>query len=344
MFSPSLLHHALLAELEPSHAFRGGDLRAHRARLTVELRRALGFQHLPAERTSLDPEVLWQRQMAFGRLEKLLFSAEPLARVPAYLALPTRGSPPFPVMICLQGHSSGQHVSLALDAEDETREISVAGGRDYGRQALAEGWAALCIEQRSLGERGERHQAHVNRYNPCHDAALHALMLGRTLLAERVYDVDRALDFIATRPELDSSRVGVMGNSGGGTVALWAGALLGRIGFVLASCALCTFRHSLMSVYHCADNYVPGLLRIAEMADVAGLVAPRPLLAVTGRDDALFPLAGVQACHEALARIYAAHGASARLRLIVAEGGHQFYPELAWPEVRRLTREAWSRA
>lgn len=336
MLSPSLLHHALLEKLEPSHAFRGGDLEAHRKRLQEALKHALGWQHLPAERAPLALERLWQLELDFGRALKLRFTSEPGADVPAYLVLPLRGQPPYPVMICLQGHTSGMHVSLALDADDETRVVDVEGGRDIGRQAAREGWAALCLEQRSLGERGERSQARVNLHNPCHDAALHALMLGRTLLGERIYDVARALDLIATLPELDSSRIGIMGNSGGGTVALWSGALLERIAFVLASCSLCTFRDSLMSVYHCADNYVPGVLRIAEMADVAGLVAPRPLLAVTGSDDPIFPLAGVRACFERLSGIYLAHGAEDRLSLVVAEGGHRFYPELAWPEARRL--------
>jgi hypothetical protein len=337
LLSPSLLHHALLAELEPSHAYRGGDLDEHRKSLREALKHALGWHHLPALSLPLAAERLWRRELDFGQVEKLRFASEPGSVVPAYLVLPAQGEPPFPVMICLQGHTSGMHVSVALDAADESRAIPVEGGRDIARQAAREGWAALCLEQRSLGERGERAQARVNLHNPCHDAALHALMLGRTLLGERIYDVDRALDLIASLPMLDASRVGIMGNSGGGTVALWSGALLDRLGFVLASCSLCTFRDSLMSVYHCADNYVPGVLRIAEMADVAGLVAPRPLLAVTGSEDPIFPLAGVRACFERLAEIYRAHGAEDRLALLVAEGGHRFYPELAWPVARRLS-------
>lgn len=342
LFSPSPLHHALLDRLTPSHAFDATDLAGWRAGLTTALRSALGFDALPTEHVPLAPVAVWRREYAWGRVEKLHFTSEPLADVPAYLALPHTGTPPFPVMLCLQGHSTGMHNSLGLASDDEMREIRVEGGRDFGRQALAEGYAALCIEQRSLGERRESHQPHVNQYNPCHDAALHALMLGRTLLGERVYDVERALDWIATRPELDRARVGIVGNSGGGTVALWAGALLPRIGFVLASCSLCRFRDSLMSVYHCADNYVPGILRVAEMADIAGLIAPRPLLAVTGRDDPLFPLSGVEACFARVAEVYAAHGASDRASLLIGEGGHRFYPESAWPEAHRLTRLAWA--
>ena len=89
---------------------------------------------------------------------------------------------------------------------------------------MARGIAALCIEQRSFGERRERHQGRVSTHG-CHDATMHALMLGRTLLGERVFDVDRGLDYLETRDDVDWSRVGIMGNSGGGTVSLFSAAV-----------------------------------------------------------------------------------------------------------------------
>jgi hypothetical protein len=338
--SPSVLHHALCDALEAELAFTADDPSAWRRRLRAELSRLLGLQHIPPNPTPRAPRRLWARTIGGHAVEKLVLSSEPGVEVPAYLAIPAGVPPPHRVMICLQGHTSGMHNSLGL-TQDESHEVEIEGGRDYARQALARGWAALCIEQRSLGERAEREQERVSFHNSCHDAAMHALLLGRTLLGERVYDVDRALDHVATRPELDSSRIGIMGNSGGGTVAIWAGALLDRIGFVMPSCSLCSFRASLMSIYHCADNYVPGILRVCELADVAGLVAPRPLCAVTGTSDPIFPLDGVRECFAALERIYAAHGAADRAELVIGPEGHRFYPELAWPVADRLLASAW---
>jgi len=296
----------------------------------------LGLNELAERRVPLDPRTLFSRELSVGSMEKIRFSSELGADVLAYLALPRAAAPPYPLMICLQGHSSGMHNSLGLRSDDEATEVEVEGGRDFARQALREGWAALCIEQRSLGQRAEQLQARTNRYNPCHDAALHALLLGRTLLGERLYDVERGIDYASTRPEIDLSRVGITGNSGGGTVAIWAAALLGRIGFAMPSCALCTFRDSLMSIYHCADNYVPGVLKVAEMADVAGLIAPRPMVVVTGEQDEIFPIEGVRRCHEAVRRVYTALGHDDRLVLAVGRGGHRYYPELAWPAARAL--------
>ena len=72
----------------------------------------------------------------------------------------------------------------------------------------------------------------------------------------------------------------------------------------MPSCYFCTFRDSIMSIPHCADNYVPGLLKVAEMSDVAGLCAPKPLVVVAGEQDDLFPIQGVRKAFEDLREIY----------------------------------------
>jgi acetyl esterase/lipase len=200
---------------------------------------------------------------------------------------------------------------------------------------MKRGFAALCIEQRAFGERAERVQEQRAQHG-CHDASMHALMLGRTLIGERVYDVDRGLDYLASRGDADMSRVGVMGNSGGGTISVFAAALLPRLAFAMPSCYFCTFRESIMSIYHCMDNYIPGLLPVAEMADVLGLFAPRPVVVVAGEHDEIFPIAATRSAFASLRRIYAACGAEERCRLVVGPEGHRFYADLAWPVLKEL--------
>jgi hypothetical protein len=85
-----------------------------------------------------------------------------------------------------------------------------------------------------------------------------------------------------------------------------------------------------MAIYHCADNYVPVILLDLELSDVVGCFAPKPLVVVAGRDDPIFPLAGVRACFDAIAGIYAAAGAADACRLVIGEGGHRFYEQAGW--------------
>ena len=335
--SPSVLHQRLMDQTEPSLAYRGGDFRTWRAKLRRKLRALIGA--MPRERVALNVRTLWRRDHPLGTIEKVAFAGEPGADTLAYVCLPKRAEPPYPFMICLQGHSTGMHNSIAVDLETNTKKIQVAGDRDFGLGCMARGVAALCIEQRSFGERSEKVQKKVSSHG-CHDAVMHSLMLGRTLAGERVFDVDRGMDYLAARGDADVKRIGVMGNSGGGTVSTYACALLPRLAFAMPSCSFCTYRDSIMSINHCADNYIPGLYPAADMADVMGLFAPRPLVIVAGRSDPIFPVAGVRKAFRQLKRIYRAAGAENRCHLVVGPEGHRFYADLGWrkmlAEIRRL--------
>jgi pimeloyl-ACP methyl ester carboxylesterase len=104
----------------------------------------------------------------------------------------------------------------------------------------------------------------------------------------------------------------------------------------MPSCYFCTFAASIMSIHHCLCNYVPGLLAEAEMADVLGLFAPRPVVVVAGEQDHIFPIEATGRAFERLRRIYAAAGVPDACRLVVGDAGHRFYADEAWPEMLEL--------
>lgn len=334
--SPSLYHHRKMRKIAPKYSFATADQpfdRWQRA-LRGKLKIALGIPQIRtgAEAVKLNARTLWKREHELGTIEKVVFTAQPGADVTAYLCLPKESTPPLGAMICLQGHSSGAHVSVGLPREDDGLQANIEGDRDFGLQCMARGMAALCIEQRSFGERREKDQQRISSHG-CHDAAMHALMLGQTLAGERVFDVDRGLDYLASRGDIDMKNVGVMGNSGGGTISIFAAALLPRLAFAMPSCSFCTYADSIMSIYHCADNYVPGLLQIADSADVLGLFAPRPVVIVAGKEDEIFPIKATRKAFRDLQNIYAAAGAKENCKLVVGSEGHRFYADQAWPEL-----------
>ena len=290
-----------LERTTPALRYTGGDVAAWQERLRPRLRELLGMPEPSA--LPLRARTLWRRELELGTVEKVVFTAEPHADVVAYFCVPYDRPAPYPAVICLQGHGAGMHISIARERDDESAPIEVEGDRDFALGALRHGFAALCIEQRSFGVRREQVQSAVSPHG-CHDAAMQALMLGRTLVGERVFDVDRGIDYLAQRGDVDLSRLGVMGNSGGGTASVYAAAVLDRVRFAMPSCAFCTYADSIMNIYHCADNYVPGLLRWAEAANVVGLFAPKPLVVVAGREDSIFPLAGVRRAYDSLRTIF----------------------------------------
>lgn len=328
--NPRRRHAELLARAPLRMRWRGGDFTAWRKNARRRLASLTGLDRILAqERPPLAVRRLWRREHELGVIEKLVFAAEPGADALAYLCVPRGFRAPGPFFICLQGHSSGAHNSVAVDKVDDTSPIEVAGDRDFGLACMRRGVAALCLEQRAFGGRAD-FPGSAAWVNTCHNPAMQALLLGRTLLAERVYDVDRAIDYLMTREDLDPGRIGVTGNSGGGTTSTFAGALLDRVTHVMPSCSFSGFAESIMSIDHCCCNYVPGLLDWGEAAEVAGLIAPRPLVIVNGDADPLFPVEAARREFARLRSIYAAAGAPELCRHAVCEGGHRYYADAAW--------------
>jgi len=241
--------------------------------------------------------------------EALAFESRDGSFVFAYLLKPKNVRPPLPVVICLPGHGRGVDDIAGIDADGRNRTIKTGYEYDYAVQVVEHGMAALAIEMFGFGCRRDPAARKAGAgQSSCQPAAGAALLLGETMAAWRTWDVMRACDFIATRKELDADRIGCMGISGGGTVTLYAAALEPRIRAAFMSCSLCMFRDCILSLAHCIDNYVPGILNWAEMSDIAGLIAPRPFFVESGEKDPIFPLAGSREAFDAVKHVYGVFG------------------------------------
>jgi len=112
------------------------------------------------------------------------------------------------------------------------------------------------------------------------------LVRGQTLLGKVLHDVRVALDYLATRPEVDPSRIGFIGHSYGGRMAIWASAFDERIRAAVSNCGCVNYRNSLtrdagIQMAFC----VPGILTLGDLEDVLRLAAPRALLIQAAEDD-----------------------------------------------------------
>lgn len=261
-------------------------------------------------------------------LYRLQLSLDSGDTIPAYLLKPKNAPIPYPVMICLQGHAPGMYISIG-EARTERDAKLIAGGRDIALQAVAHGWAALTVEQRGFGEQTEGDLT-------CNHLALNHMMQGGSLLGKRVQDISLAVDFISTQDDLNDQMIGTMGNSSGGTTSYFAACMEPRINLAIVSCAFCTYDRSWLKYPHCACGYVPDLLNIADMPELSALIAPRHLLIVAGKEDYLADIDGVREGYAIAQELYRE---KENVRLVEGEGGHQFYPELAWPIVDHFLKE-----
>jgi dienelactone hydrolase len=117
-------------------------------------------------------------------------------------------------------------------------------------------------------------------------AAHHRLLDGRTLMAAVLADAAIGHAVLAARPEVDPGRIGDLGHSMGGTTALFHAALDERVAFAASSCAACSYRQRMADGTGIeAASVIPGILALADLGEITGLIAPRPLLLVSATDD-----------------------------------------------------------
>jgi dienelactone hydrolase len=335
-FSPNSAHEAVFAKLPRLLAFRpDSDYSVWRKAVAEKFQEILGDMPEPV---GPDLKVEYDINRKDYRERFLSFASEDSCRVPCYLLTPHDAKKPLPVIICLQGHNSGMRLSVGRGSGLKDLVLVKKGHRDLALQAVAQGYAALAVEQRCFGLRKDYRPKSVRQNkHSCHHTAMTALLLGRTLLGERIWDVRKAIDILGTFPELDASRIGCVGHSAGGTIAYYAACIDERIKITVPSCAVCTFVDSIGTRDHCMDNYLPGILKYFDMGDIACLVAPRPLICIAGKQDRIFPLHGVQQAFDNISSIYEKANAGKMCRLIEGPGGHHFYPGPAWAAFKELS-------
>lgn len=322
---PQVLHESMLKRT-PRLRYQGGEVYAWQQKARERLSELLSLDDMPACEPALDVE--YERDQEDYHEYRFTFQTEPGYRVAAHLLIPHTVEKP-PVMICVQGHSTGMHISLGRPIY-ERDAASIAGDRDYALQSLREGYAALTLEQRAFGECGGTEKGPA-----CNLAGSTALILGRSLIGERVHDVMRTIDLLQTGLfPIDSTSISITGNSGGGTTCIYAAAMDPRIAACMPSCSFCGYLASIGEQQHCLCNYIPGIARDFDMGDLAAMIAPRPFVVINGKLDTTFPLESAQAQLDIARKVYDILGCADKCRLVVGQEGHRYYASLAWPALR----------
>jgi dienelactone hydrolase len=281
----------------------------------------------PAHRAPLNAEVLETKDLGAYTREKIAFDTRENLSTIGYLLLPKNAPRPLPGVVCFSGHGRGLPDILGIaDDGSQRTERNVGYAKEYALQCVEHGYATFAVEQLAFGtRRDDAARKAGSGVESCRPAACAALLMGQTMAGWRVWDAMRSIDYLTTRPEVDSSRVATLGASGGGTTSLLTAACDQRVKTAVVSAYFNTFRDSIVSISHCPDNYVPGMLRDMEMYDLSGLVAPRALFVESGRNDRIFPIAGSERAAAKARQIYAAFGVPDRFGYEIHDGGHEVH-------------------
>lgn len=275
---------------------------------------------LEEPRCELAPVISRRKRMDGYTREHVVFTSRQGLQVTAWVLVPEGLDAAAPGMICLQGHGAGKDAIVGIVEEPYQANFAL--------QAVKRGFVVIVPDMFGFGERRDKADiAEGPGKSSCRQPSLAGMMMGITVPGIRVYDVMRCVDYLQTRPECDPKRIGCMGISGGGTITTFAAAVDERIGAALISGYLSYWHDSVFNILHCEDNYVPGVLKWAEMPDIAGLIAPRPVFFENGTRDSIFPLKSARQAFKHVKSVYELLGCVGRCQMQVFEGEHKFCGE-----------------
>ncbi len=345
MINGDLCHELLLKNITPKLSFdEKKDDETRRKEIREKFISLTGLDKIAENATDPNFEVIFKEDKGNYFLTRFEFSSEVGERVPCYLLTPkTKGNgtktKKFPVAITLQGHVSGFHNSVGV----AKYPADFDGGlerRSMALQAVENGYVALAIEQRGMGERKptlKKRGADVN----CRFASFVAISMGRTLIGERVWDVSKAIDMLSNFPECDTDKIIITGNSGGGTTSYYAACFDERIKICAPSCAFCPYKSSVLDILHCECNQIPQAINYFEMQDLSELICPRELIIIAGEKDDIFPIEGVKEGYKTVEKIYGHYNAGSNCRLKITPKEHWWCTDIVWNAIGEAVKKLW---
>ena len=272
--------------------------------------------------------------------EKVVLQTTEDSLMPVYLLLPKERSDPPPLVIAFHGHGYGVKDIVGLWEDGEERDTPEGYHKDFAVALCRAGFAVAAPEISCFGER-QTDFSYLDKPvagsapTTCTHTAMLAFHLGISVVGLRVHDGMRLLDYLETRSDIDATRVGAMGISGGGMHTFFSTCLDLRIKACVVSGYYSSFRDSILAMSHCACNFVPGLGQFGEMHDLAGLIAPRPMLIEAGSYDPIFPIKAVRKGVRKGRAIYRTFGARDGISTDYFEGRHQISGQRAYEFLRQ---------
>ncbi|MBS1828687.1 MAG: acetylxylan esterase [Acidobacteria bacterium] len=276
-----------------------------RAQRRKELQAMLGLDPWPA-RTPLNVQIRGTLDRDDHTVEKITFESIPKFYVTANLYLPKQRRGKVPVIVYVCGHAM---------VPEGAKTYYQRHGISFARN----GYACLIVDPIQISEVFSLHHG------------VYALQLydwyarGYTPAGIDVWNAIRAIDYLASRPEIDIAKCGMTGRSGGAAMTWFTAALDDRIKVAAPVMGISTYLANLREdtqKRHC-DCMFPINFHRHDMTHQGALIAPRPLLMAHGKKDDLFPVPGYTKFEEMLTKLYKGYNHPERFTNIVVDTGHQ---------------------
>jgi dienelactone hydrolase len=302
------------------------DWQVRRAHILAHLQEVMGPLPGGERRVPLDVKVVETIDEPGYIRKKISFATEPGDRVPAWLLIPKGLKGRAPAMLCL-------HQTVAI-GKDEPVGLGGKENLRYAKELAERGYVAIAPDYPNFGE---------YRVDPYALGYASASMKG-------IWNHMRAVDLLASLPEVDPERIGVIGHSLGGHNAIFVALFDERIKAVVSSCGFNAFPRyyggNIAGWSH--GGYMPRLrskygLDLAavpfDFPELIAALAPRSVFVNAPKRDENFEVEGVRTCLEAAAPVYRLLGHPERLRAVYPEAEHTF-PREAREEADRFLDDA----
>jgi dienelactone hydrolase len=244
--------------------------------------------------------------------------------VPGFLLLPKGQSGPRPAILALHGHGSSKD-SVCTDLQNS---------QFVGPLLARKGYVVAAIDAYFNGARVGKGPAGTLDDKRGQEDSLFKLYLwqGRTLWGMMLRDEQCLIDYLETRPEVDKQRMAATGMSMGCTRSWWLAAVDERIRAIVG--VACFTRYTELIAHgnlraHGIYYFVPGILRHFDTEAIYALIAPRPMLMLSGDQDGGAPTDGIEVLEKKLAAVYGLYARGDHFRSIVYKNtGHEYLPEM----------------
>jgi dienelactone hydrolase len=302
--------------LHRHHDLRGNDTppesieawTRHKGLLRQKLLESWGG--FPREACDLAPKKLGEIVRDGYRVEKIIFQTRPGVVMTANAYVPD-GAGKRPAVLCVHGHWRG------------AKQDPVPQARCIGLAKL--GFFVVAVDAFGAGERGIGKA--LGEYHGDMTGAL-LWPCGLTLSGIQVYENMRAVDYLLTRPEVDGTKLGITGASGGGNQTMYAGAFDERFACVVPVCSVGTYR-SYLGAACCVCEVVPDAITYTEEWGLLAMVAPRALMVINATRDAFqFSVGEAQRSIARAQHVFRLYGQAGKVAHAIFESGHDYGREM----------------
>ncbi|HEY5584938.1 MAG TPA: acetylxylan esterase [Ruminiclostridium sp.] len=254
---------------------------------------------LPNRQTPVLSRLISKEERENFFIERLVLDLNEIEPVPAFFIYPKNThNKKTPVILFNHSHGGNYHIGK----DEILNSASYMYKKSYAEELTGYGYSVLCMDEWGFGERRGRTESEIFK---------EMLWKGQVMWGMMVYDSIRAVDYLFTRDDVDTERIGTLGMSMGSTKAWWLSALDVRIKVCIDICCMTEFQTLIETQgldRHGVYYYVPRLLKYFTTAQINSLISPRPHLSLNGIYDKLTPNKGLDIINEELKKVYKEDG------------------------------------